>query len=219
MYHLSLGKALRGEVEMRRFIGAGVFSIVLLLIMATSFSPIITASVSVDEESKEGVTLDGQDAKTGERPLGTLMGGEPPKPLVTPPVIQFCNALPDPQEAGSPVNITCMINDDLGVVNAWVEVIDPDGMVVGNFSMAFDGILWYYEGPYYKHGVHTYAVTAEDQEGQLGWSDGMASFNFLIEDTIAPSVGNETASPSPQDIGQNVNITCNVTDNGLVTEV
>ncbi|MCK4445222.1 MAG: hypothetical protein KAW09_11805, partial [Thermoplasmata archaeon] len=170
------------------------------------------------EESKDGADLDGQDAKAGERPLGTLMGGEPPKPLVTPPVIQFCNAAPNPEEAGNPVNITCMIMDDLGVVAAWVEVTDPDGIVIGNFSMAFDGMLWYYESPYFKAGLYTYTVTAEDQEGQLGWDDGMASFNFLIEDTIPPSVANETASPSPQEIGQNVNISCNVTDNGLVEE-
>jgi hypothetical protein len=205
---------------MRRYIGLGVFSIVLLLMVATSFSPIAIAGVSLLEEA-ENDSLDVQKGSEAERPMGTLMGAEPPKPLLFPPQIQFCNAIPSPQQVGGAVNITCMISDDVGMLNAWVEVTDPDGLVVGNFTMLFDSMssMWYNETIYYKAGVYTFTVTAEDTEGLFDWDDGMGAWNFLMQDTVPPTITNETAAPSPQETGQNVNITCDVTDNGVVDEV
>ena len=205
---------------MRRYIGLGVFSIVLLLMVATTFSPIAIASVSLLDGAKGG-SVDVQEGLEADRPMGTLMGWEPPKPLLMPPTILFCNAIPSPQQVGSAVNITCMINDDVGMLGAWVEVTDPDGLVVGNFSMLFDSgsMMWYNETIYYKAGVYTFTVTAEDTEGLFDWDDGMGAWNFVMQDTTPPTITNEIAAPSPQETGQNVNITCDVTDNGVVDEV
>jgi hypothetical protein len=176
---------------MKRFVGLGVFSIVLLLTVATVFSPIALASAGVFNEPRND-PVDVEEGMEADRPLGTLMGGEPPMPLITPPDIMFCDALPNPEQVGNPVNITCMVMDDLGVVNVWVEVTDPDGLVVGNFSMTFDGLmgLWYYERAYFKAGIYTYTVTAEDQEGQFDWDDGMGGFSFLMQDSIPPTITN-----------------------------
>lgn len=216
VYHFPLGNALRGEVEMKNSILLGVISVVLLLTVATVFSPIAIAGV---DQMYEGDSL-GDDAIEAERPTGTLMGGDGPSPQLTPPDILFCNALPNPEQVGNPVNVSCLILDDLGVVNAWVEITDPDGIVMGNYSMQYDPIFgqWYFEQPYYKAGLHTYTVTAEDQEGQFDFSDDVSQ-NFLMEDTTPPTISNETAAPDPQNIGQDVNITCDVTDNGVVDEV
>ncbi|MCK5290813.1 MAG: PKD domain-containing protein [Thermoplasmata archaeon] len=205
---------------MRRYIGSGVFSIVLLLMVATTFSPIAIASVSLLNGARSE-SVDVQEGLEADRPTGTPMGWEPPKPLFFPPDIQFCNAIPSPQQVGSAVNITCMINDDVGMLNAWVEVTDPDGLVVGNFSMLFDSgsMMWYNETIYYKAGVYTFTVTAEDTEGLFDWDDGMGAWVFLMTDITPPTITNETAAPSPQETGQNVNITCDVTDNGVVDEV
>jgi hypothetical protein len=201
---------------MKNSIELAVFSAVLLLTVGTVFSPIAIANVSLMDESK-GLGDGGIEA---EKPTGTLMGGNPPSPQLTPPDIIFCMALPSPEEVGNPVNVTCMILDDLGVVNAWVEITDPDGGVMGNYSMSYDGVsgLWYFEQPYYKAGLYTYTVTAEDQEGQFDFSTDIGH-NFLMTDTSPPTITNETAAPDPQDIGQDVNITCDVTDNGEVDEV
>jgi hypothetical protein len=204
---------------MRRYIGLGVFSIVLLLTVATVFSPVALASVGEFNEPRND-PVDVEEGMEADRPLGTLMGGEPPMPLA-PPTIMFCSATPSPQQVGLAVNVSCMILDDGSVVGAWVEVTDPDGQIIGNFSMLYDGgmMQWYNETIYYKAGIHTYTVTAVDDAGEWVWDDGMGSYNFLMEDLIPPSITNETAAPSPQEIGQDVNITCDVTDNGMVMEV
>jgi hypothetical protein len=205
---------------MRRFVGLGVLLSVLLLIVATAFSPIAIASVSMLDRA-ENDSIQDEGGKDIGKPSGSLTGWDPPSPLLTPPTILFCTALPSPQQVGSAVNITCMIMDDIGVVGAWVEVTDPDGQVVGNFTMLFDGLAmqWYNETIYFKAGLYTFTVTAEDVEGQFTWDDGMGAYNFLMQDLSPPNLGNQTAAPDPQDIGQNVNITCDVTDNGVVMEV
>ncbi len=202
---------------MSRYIGLGVFSIVLLLTVATVFSPAALASVGVFNEAQND-PVEVEEGMQGDRPLGTLMGGEPPMPLF-PPNIMGCAATPSPQQVGNAVNVTCMIFDDGVVVGAWVEVTDPDGLIVGNFSMLFDGFQWYNETIYYKAGLYTYTITAVDDSGEWVWDDGMGAYNFLMEDLIPPTITNETAAPSPQEIGQDVNITCDVTDNGVVMEV
>lgn len=201
---------------MKRYIGLGVFSIVLLLTVATVFSPVALASVGVFNEPRND-PVDVEEGMEADRPLGTLMGGEPPMPLM-PPSIMGCAAIPSPQQVGNGVNVTCMIFDDGAVVGAWVEVTDPDGLIVGNFSMLYDGMQWYNETVYYKAGLYTYTITAVDDSGEWVWNEDVG-YNFLMEDTIPPTITNETAAPSPQDIGQDVNITCDVTDNGAVMEV
>lgn len=204
---------------MRRYIGFGVFSIVLLLTVATVFSPVALASVGVFNEPRND-PVDVEEGIEADRPLGTLMGGEPPMPLM-PPNIMGCAAIPSPQQVGNGVNVTCMIFDDGAVVGAWVEVTDPDGLIAGNFSMLYDGFTtqWYNETVYYKAGLYTFTITAVDDSGEWVWDDGMGAYNFLMEDTIPPTITNETAAPSPQEIGLDVNITCDVTDNGAVKEV
>ncbi len=201
---------------MRRYIGLGVFSIVLLLTVATVFSPVALASVGAFNEPRND-PVDVEEGIEAHRPLGTVMGGEPPMPLM-PPNIMGCNAMPSPQQVGNGLNITCMIFDDGFVVGAWVEVTDPDGLIAGNFSMLYDGMQWYNETIYYKAGLYTYTITAVDDSGEWVWDEDVA-YNFLMEDTIPPTITNETAAPSPQEIGQDVNITCDVTDNGAVKEV
>ncbi|UCD92981.1 MAG: hypothetical protein JSV43_03460, partial [Methanobacteriota archaeon] len=204
---------------MRKSTGLGVLSIALLMVVATVVSPLAIASVGLlDEANSEDVG--GMGVRTPEVLSEVGLGGDPPRPLITPPQIVMCTALPVPQQVGNPVNISCLIFDDIQVMSAWVEVTDPDGQVVGNFSMVLDPITleWYNETIYLKAGLHTYKVTAWDFEGQSGHAEDPGQ-TFLMEDLNPPVISNEAASPDPQEIGQNVNITCDVTDNGVVDEV
>jgi hypothetical protein len=186
--------------------------------MSTVFSPISIAGML--DEVENGSILEVEQEREADWPSGSTTGGGPPKPLLTPPQIQGCNAQPNPSPAGGPVNITCMIQEDIGLASVWVEITDPDGQTVGNFSMQFDQVMfWYYEANYFKAGLYLYAVTAEDVEGLFDWDNGFGSWGFVVEDFTPPSIANETATPSPQEIGQNVNITCDVIDNGEVSEV
>ncbi len=204
---------------MRKSTGLGVLSVVLLMVVATALSPLAIASVGLlDEANSEDVS--GMGIRTPDDLSESWLGGDPPGPLVTPPVIMGCSALPPVQQVGNAVNISCMIFDDVSVVSAWVEVTDPDGQVVGNFSMLYDPISmqWYNETIYLKAGIHSYTVTAWDFEGQSTHSDDPGQ-TFLMQDLNDPTVSNEAAAPDPQEIGQNVNITCDVTDDGLIDEV
>lgn len=190
------------------------------MVVATLLSPIAIASVGLLDEAGNGYEIDEKGGKESGVLSESSLGGNPPRPQLTPPTIMFCSALPNPQQVGNAVNITCMIFDDIQVTEAWVEVTDPDGIVVGNFSMVLDPISgdWYNETIYYMAGLHTYTITAWDFEGQSAHSTD-PSFNFLMEDTNPPTISNEAAAPDPQEIGQAVNITCDVTDDGLVDEV
>ncbi|MFQ5884086.1 MAG: hypothetical protein ACE5IO_03185, partial [Thermoplasmata archaeon] len=109
---------------MRKSTGLGVLSIVLLMVVATVLSPLAIASVGLlDEANSEDVS--GMGIRTPDDLSEVWLGGDPPGPLLAPPMIVFCDALPSPQQVGNPVRISCMIFDDIQVVSAWVEVTDP----------------------------------------------------------------------------------------------
>jgi hypothetical protein len=199
-----------GEVEMKKFINMGVLSVVLLLVIVTVCSPIAIASSSSLNE------VEGLEGKEADKPSESLLGGGDIEPQA-PPDVDFCTATPPSEAVGNLVNITCMISDDVGVVSAWVEVKNKYGQVVGNFTMAFDTVsmMWCNESRYYTEGLHTYTIRAKDVEGNVITRTD-AGFVFTMTDSIPPVISGQTAIPSPQDIGQDVNISCDIADNGAM---
>ncbi len=121
-----------------------------------------------------------------------------------------------PQEVHGSVNITATIIDNYQLSEAWVEVVDPGSSVVGNYSMALDGVSGehFFERTYSQLGVYTFTIWAKDSSDNWNSASGM----FTIEDSTVPTIQGVTANPSPQLLHGFVNISAIITDNfGLQT--
>jgi parallel beta-helix repeat protein len=128
----------------------------------------------------------------------------------TPPLIFNVQNLPNPQESGSSVNISCDVIDNVGVFGVWVNISLPTGGF-SNVSMTKGaGDEWFYESVYVLLGGYSYTIWANDTSDN--WGNSMNN-NFLIQDTTLPVISNVFDSPDPQEVGGSVNISCDVTDN------
>lgn len=147
---------------------------------------------------------------------GETYGGTSPPTAVlvadtAPPTIAGPSAVPSPQNPGGIVNISASIFDNLAVAGSWVEVWDPVGGSVGNFTMTFDTITGrrYYFQTYVTLGDYAYTITAEDTSGLTATASGL----FRIQDMIAPTISGAAATPDPQEVFFSVNVTATATDN------
>jgi hypothetical protein len=133
------------------------------------------------------------------------------------PLIQEVNALPNPQEVYGLVNISARVLDNTGVNRVDVTITKPDLTPFGNFSMAFDvgtGKYFYYD-TYPDLGDYAFDIWAEDINNNWNTSSGL----FTIQDTTPPVITNVQAVPSPQEVFGSVNISMDVTDNFLLSNV
>ncbi len=128
----------------------------------------------------------------------------------TPPQITDAAGSPDPQEVFGKVNITATIAENSGITSVHVNITDPDGGTVGNFTMASGGGgMFYYEVAYDTVGTFSFTIWVEDDAGQIdSWAD-----SFAIRDTTLPSLSSPSVGPTPQEVGQNVDFSVQVTDN------
>lgn len=135
----------------------------------------------------------------------------------TPPSILDIEASPNPQEVFDLVNVSAMVVDNYLISEVWVDVNDPDGVPVGNFSMSYDSTTerYYYEGTYSKIGTYNLVVYAKDTLGNWNSSKGQ----FSMQDTTGPAISGMTAIPSPQEVFFDVNISAAVTDNSELAGV
>ncbi|MEE9116411.1 MAG: PKD domain-containing protein, partial [Thermoplasmata archaeon] len=127
------------------------------------------------------------------------------------PTLDLTEAKPDPQEVYSNVNITSRIEDDLGIQTANVEITDPDGLIVWNFSMNFHpgSNKFFFLTSYDKLGTYTFVIWASDPAGNWGTDSG----SFVIRDMTPPDISNiVTTSPQEIEVGA-IDITATVTDN------
>jgi hypothetical protein len=133
------------------------------------------------------------------------------------PLILDVNASPDPQEVYGLVNISALVLDNTGVAESRVDIIKPDMTPFGNFSMGFDtGTLkYYYYDTYPDLGTYTFDIWARDINANWNTSSG----TFTIQDTTIPEINNLIAVPSPQEVFGSVNISADVTDNFLLSNV
>ncbi|UCE37379.1 MAG: right-handed parallel beta-helix repeat-containing protein [Thermoplasmata archaeon] len=134
----------------------------------------------------------------------------------TPPMIFNVLNLPDPQEVGGSVNITCDVTDNVGVMGVWVNISLPDGGFTNTSMIKDTGNQWFYEAVYMQVGGYSFTIWANDSSGNWGIS---INNNFQILDTTSPVISNVLDIPDPQLTGGSVNITCDVTDNFALYEV
>jgi len=135
----------------------------------------------------------------------------------TPPVITDVTDNPDPQEAGGFINITCVVTDASSLNITQVYVTHPDETTSHHCMANIPGTdTWHLNQTYNQPGEHIYLIYAQDTEGN---SDSSHGHGFTIIDTQPPAISAVQASPDPQETGEHVNITCDVTDNGVVDTV
>jgi hypothetical protein len=123
---------------------------------------------------------------------------------------------PDPQEFGGRVNVTVDVTDDIGVDEVWINITYPDATWVNVSMNQGAGYEWFYDTTYTDLGVHSYSVWAKDTSSNWN-STGPGT--FTIQDTKGPEFEDLRDTPDPQDIGEYVNITVNITDPVGVGEV
>jgi hypothetical protein len=129
----------------------------------------------------------------------------------TPPVISNVKAEPNPQEVYGYVRISADISDNYQLSGNWIEVYDPNGMLLGNYTLLYDSIYddWYLEQEYDVIGEYTFIIWASDVANN--WNS--ASGSFTIEDTTPPVIEDIIKDPNPQEVYGTVNISATITDN------
>ncbi len=127
----------------------------------------------------------------------------------TDPQLTNLDATPNPQENDANVNITVNVTDDVGVEVVWVNVTYPDGSSINATMMQGTGDEWFYNAIYSDLGVYSYTVWANDTSNN--WNR-IGPQTFIIEDTDGPVLTNLLGTPDPQENGDFVNITVDVTD-------
>ncbi len=140
--------------------------------------------------------------------ITTLLQEVDPSP---PPEIREVISLPDPQEVFGNVNISAIIEDNMGeLYGAWIDITDPGDDPVGNYSMAYDSNTnrYYHNGIYDKLGTFNFIIWANDTSNNWNSSSGQ----FMILDTTSPTITDITAIPYPQEVNGQVNISVAVED-------
>jgi hypothetical protein len=133
-----------------------------------------------------------------------------------PPQLSNLQDTPDPQENGLSVNITVDATDDFNLSSVWVNITRPDSSWMNVTMLNGSGDEWYLEDIFNDLGIYTYTVWANDT------SDNWVSLGpgtFTIQDTDGPFFDNLQDSPDPQENGDYVNVTVDVTDDFAVDTV
>ncbi|MHA2281212.1 MAG: hypothetical protein ACXAC5_10200 [Promethearchaeota archaeon] len=135
----------------------------------------------------------------------------------TPPVIEDVITDPNPQEVYGAVDISATITDNYQLFGSWIEVSDPDGDFIGNYSMSYDTISGKYTwgDTFDQIGGYSFTILANDTENNWASYSG----EFTIQDTLPPIILNDKAIPDPQEVFGTVTISANVTDNYELDDV
>jgi predicted GH43/DUF377 family glycosyl hydrolase len=135
----------------------------------------------------------------------------------TEPLIVNVTAVPDPQEVFGDVRISADVTDNFELDDVWVEIYDPNGDLVGNFTMSYDSIneRYYLEQSYDLLGDYSFTIWANDTSNNRASAQG----NFTIQDTTPPLIFEIAVEPNLQKLHAPVKISAKVTDNYQLDEV
>src|SRR5690606_31552065 len=131
------------------------------------------------------------------------------------------------QDAGEKINISCNVTDDISLNNVKVNISGSNGFAI-NSSIINNkiGDIYYYNRSYLD-GNYSFIIWAEDNAGSLYPIDSNHinhSYEYYfnvtpITHTEPPQISDVKSLPLSQAPGENINITCNVTDNLQVERV
>jgi len=134
-----------------------------------------------------------------------------------PPAIEDVAASPAIQDVGKNLTISASVTDNVAVEDVRINVTYPDGSYE-NFSIFQNKTdsIYYCIKSYNMTGIYEFYIYAIDTSGNSNVSD---IYSFEIDDLSPPAIEDVEANPSLQNIGDLVNISCNVTDNVAVEDV
>lgn len=129
----------------------------------------------------------------------------------TKPILVDVAALPNPQEVYEHMNISAAIEDNYELHGAWIDIRDPNGDPIGNFSMSYDSDnnRFYLEQAYDIVGIYQFTIWTNDTSSNWNYTSGQ----FEMLDTTLPTITDSTALPAPQDVNDNVDISAVMDDN------
>ncbi len=132
------------------------------------------------------------------------------------PTITDQKAEPDPQAPGEDVRISATVQDNVQVDEVWVNITDPDGEEVGNYSMRYDigDDEYYYEVDFDIEGEYTFVIWANDTSDN--WAS--ASGGFDIRELTPPTI-DVTVDPEKPKAGETVTFEATVDDASGVDRV
>lgn len=110
---------------------------------------------------------------------------------VTPPILTNFTVTPVPQELHGYVNISVDVFD-LSLYNVWVNITDPNGNTLGNFSMSYDHLTnsYYMNQTYDIAGTYHFVIWANDTGNLWNFTSG----TFIMVTVPDPPTG-LTATP------------------------
>ena len=141
----------------------------------------------VDDYSGPDQDIPGSDG-IGDTPYNITGGTNQDRyPLMTPwdetpPVITNVLATPAVQNTTTPVNITCAVTDNWGMVDTvTINITGPLGFTLE--EQMNEGSYWY-EDTYPSIGIYYYYIQANDTTGNIATSD---TYSFIITDLDLPT--------------------------------
>jgi hypothetical protein len=136
-------------------------------------------------------------------------------PDTQPPTILNQEATPDPQAPDVNVEITADVTDDVDVGEVWINITDPDGFEVGNYTMSpTTGDEYLYENDFPDEGRYAYTIWANDTSNN--WASASGSFD--IQELTPPTI-DVVVDPEYPDVGETVTFEASVADNSGVDRV
>jgi len=136
-------------------------------------------------------------------------------PDTEPPTVAVTDS-PDPQFTAGTVWLNATVTDNVVVQEVWLNITDPIGMLVGNFSMLYNPGTgnWEYNKTFIDIGMYNYTVWALDTSDNWGSAKGTFNITAIVPpDTAPPTIASATAEPDPQFVGLPVTIEATVSDN------
>ena len=106
-------------------------------------------------------------------------------PSLMPPTIEGQEATPNPAEYITPVLISAWVNDTSPISSVDVNIMEPFGSSIGNFTMTLNLISAKYEytlNSYPFLGLYSYTIWAVDTDGNTAAGTG----SFVIQDNTIP---------------------------------
>ena len=177
-----------------------------------SFTP--SAALAQGVAYRAQVNASARDTSDPGNPLASVRTATFATADVTPPAIASVTAIPDPQEAGFPLNVSAAVTDNGALAGVWIEVRDPLGGSLGNLSATQDGGSGRYfrTQPYAMPGLHAFTISAADVAGL--WA--VATGSFQIVDMMPPAITHTPVAQALQNVP--IRIAATVTDGNAVAD-
>jgi hypothetical protein len=135
------------------------------------------------------------------------------------PVVSVVDS-PDPKNQGGTVTFEATATDNVGISDVSINITDPIGSAMGNFSMDLDvpSGKWIYSSTFAEPGTHTFVAWAKDTSNN--WASTSGEFDIVqVQDTTPPTISSVQDSPDPQTSGGAVGFEAVVMDDVSVSEV